>query len=75
MPNRCTAHPVNVKAVAENGHVQVFIWSDKNAVEMETAILQQQEELPELWMSSGAFFPLMDAVSHSSRHGRRYEQA
>ena len=73
--NRCTAHPVNVRAVTENGHVQVFIWSDRNAVEMETAILQQQEELPELWMSSRAFFPLLDAVNHSAWHWRKHEQA
>ena len=69
--DRIARDEINVRAVAENGHVQVFIWSDRNAVEMETAILQQQQDLPELWMSFEAFMPLMRAVTHSAMHGAR----
>ena len=58
---------VNIAAVQQEGQWQVFIWSDQNAKAMQDRILEQQAEVPELWLSSQDFVRVMGKIYDSRK--------
>ena len=59
---------INFAVTKADGHIQVFIWEDRNALAMEDAILKQQQDVPELWMCNEDFFRVTDAIRHSAEY-------